>query len=231
MAKSEIRLRARALRRKGVSVRQIAQDLMVAKSSVSWWVRDIPLSEIQKAKLKFSEMSGKEKGLFKTIQIKRERRRGYVESFNLSGRTRLSKLTISELLVLGVGLYWAEGGKSEKNRRVEFCNSDPRMIKFLILWLELCFKVSKDEFRCIVGINQIHEARDQVVRKYWSEQTGIPLDQFRKTSLKKVTNSKVYENFESHFGTLTVLVTKSTKLYYEIMGLINGLVQTKVMAG
>lgn len=231
MAKYDLRLRARKLRQQGVSVRDIAIQLDVAKSSVSWWVRDIALTQIQKARLTTSEIKGRERGLFKTMQIKRERRASYLEEFNISGALRMSAVSKNELFVLGVGLYWAEGGKSDKNRRVEFCNSDLGMIKFFILWLEVCFGVPKEDLRCVLGINQVHELREDQVRKYWSERTGIPLDQFRKTSFKKVKNYKVYDNFNEHFGTLTVLVAKSTNLYYEIMGLIKGLMQTKIIAG
>lgn len=44
MAKYDLRLKARELRRKGVSVKQIAQELKIAKSSASVWVRDIILT-------------------------------------------------------------------------------------------------------------------------------------------------------------------------------------------
>lgn len=79
----------------------------------------------------------------------------------------------------------------------------------------------------MVGINISHSNRDQFVKEYWSDLTEIPLDQFRKTSFKKVMNSKVYENFENHYGTLSILVAKSTTLYYRIMGLIEGMVNAK----
>lgn len=230
MSKYQLRLKARELRREGKSVIQIAKELVVSKSSVSWWVRDIALTDIQAALLKMREIKGAELGRFKTMQIMRERRIKYIGEFDKAGVSRISKLTKNEFFVLGLGLYWAEGTKSIRNKRVEFCNSDPIMIKFLILWLLNCFKVPKKNLRCVVGINQIHASRDQVVKEYWSEVTGIPLDQFRKTSFKKVVNTKVYDNFESHYGTLYVLVAKGTSLYFEIMGLIKALMQAEISA-
>lgn len=230
MAKFHLRLKAQELRRQGNSVGQIAKDLKVAKSSVSWWVRDIALTEIQIALLKTREIRGRERGRFKTMEIMRERRMKYIEEFDKAGFRRLSNLTKNEFFVLGLGLYWAEGGKTIRNRRVEFCNSDPMMIKFLLRWLLYCFNVPKENLRCVVGINQIHTSREEIVKKYWSETTGIPLDQFRKTSFKKVINNKIYDNFESHYGTLSVLVAKGTSLYFEIMGLIKALMKAKILA-
>ncbi len=229
MAKYKLRIKARELRSQGISVGSIAKDLNVSKSSVSWWVRDIPLTEIQRARLKTASIKGRELGLFKTMQIRKDKRSKYLEEFDIAGINRLSVLSKNEFFILGLGLYWAEGGKSSRNRRVEFCNSDPGMIKFLILWIEVCFKISKEDLRLLVGINQIHESREELVKKYWSENTDIPLDQFRKTSFKKVTNNKVYKNFDEHYGTLTVLVVKSTRLYFEIMGLIKAL-KSRILA-
>jgi hypothetical protein len=78
------------------------------------------------------------------------------------------------------------------------------MVKLLILWLNHCLEVKNEDLRVVVGINQVHQPREQMVKKYWSEATGIPLEQFRKTIFKYVVNEKVYDNFEQHFGTLSI---------------------------
>ncbi len=231
MAKDNIRLKARLLRTEGVGIRSIASVLNVSKSSVSWWVRDIELSEIQRALLTESARKGGELGRFKSIQIRREKRERIKDHYLRTGIEAVAKLTDQELLFAGLALYWAEGTKSDRNRRIEFCNSDPEMIKFFLIWLEKCFCINKQDIRCVVGINEMHQQRDDIVRKYWSDITGIPDKQFRKTSFKRVVNKKLYDNFDNHYGTLYVLVTKSTNLYYQIMGLIKGLSQSTIKAG
>lgn len=227
MAKYLLRIKARELRFQGLSIKDIASQLEVAKSSVSYWVRDINLTAEQLEILKKSELSGWEKGRLKSRQIKRENREAMLLAFTQYGIKQFSHLKKREFFIAGLALYWAEGGKSSKNRRVEFCNSDPRMVKFLILWLKECFEVESMDLRAVVGINEIHYQREQIVKEYWSKISGIPLGQFRKTSFKKVKNKKVYDNFDQHFGTLSVLVAKSTNLYYRIMGQIQGLALTK----
>ncbi|MFN8564338.1 MAG: helix-turn-helix domain-containing protein [Anaerolineae bacterium] len=52
MAKPLERSRARQLRQEGMSVKDIAEQLGVTKSSVSIWVRDVELSGDQKAALR-----------------------------------------------------------------------------------------------------------------------------------------------------------------------------------
>lgn len=221
MAKYDLRLKARKLRSKGLSVKGIARELHTSSSSVSRWVNDVILTEEQVEALKKSELSGKEVGRLKCALIKRRKRLALIEASKQEGIKTVDNLSIRELLIGGLALYWGEGGKTD--RRVEFCNSDPRVVKFLIYWLQVCFGIQNEDLRCVVGINQIHLEREQIVKEYWSKITGISLSQFRKTSFKRSVNKKIYTNYDSHYGTLSVLVVKSTTLYYKIMGLIEGL--------
>ncbi len=221
MAKSLLRLEARRLRKRGISVGKIAKHLGVSKSSASYWTRDIILSVGQLEKLRKSMLKGAELGRFKGSQVQKQRRLKRLESSKLEGIKTLSGLKERELLIAGLALYWGEG--SRKSQEVEFCNSDPKMIQFLILWLQKCFNIPIFDIKCVVGINEIHYKREQIVKEYWSRVSGIPLSQFRKTSFKKVKNKKVYENFHKHYGTLSVSVAKPSRFYFKIIGLIEGL--------
>ncbi len=221
MAKYLLRLKARKLRKNGVSVKKIAERLHVSKATASIWVREIILTVGQLEVLRKSMMKGKELGRFKSALLQKERRLKLMEESKILGIESLKNLTEREILVAGLALYWGEG--SRKTREVEFCNSDPKMIKFLLHWLAKCFGIKSREIRCTVGINEIHHKREQFVKEYWSKITEIPLTQFRKTNFKKVKNKKVYENFNDHYGTLTISVLKPSRFYYKILGLIEGL--------
>ena len=221
MAKSLLRIQANNLRGEGASIKTIAKQLGVSKSSVSIWTRNILLNEEQLQRLKESALLGAERGRLKSALVHRDRRIKLEEDAKNFGISILSEISNRELLIAGLALYWGEGGKT--NKRVEFCNSDPKMIKFLIRWLKVNFQLDISQFKCAVGINILHQKREMAVKKYWSEITGIPISQFYKTSFKKTINRKVYNNFDKHFGTLTVRIIKSTSLYYKILGLIEAL--------
>jgi hypothetical protein len=195
--------------------------LGVAKSTASLWVRDIILSVNQLEHLRQQNIKGGEKGRLLGALKQKNDRLNRIQRGMESGKVSFPTLTRQELLAAGTALYWAEGTK--KQREVTFCNSDPKLVKFMITWLQKCFSIPISRLYCSVGINQIHVDREQKVRQYWSEITGLPLVQFRKTSFKKVKNRKVYENFDNHFGTLTVKVKRPAQFYYEILGLIEGL--------
>ena len=221
MAKSKERLLARKLRQNGISVRKIAKKLKVSKGTASRWVSDIVLSVKQLEKLRHDNIVGSEKGrLLGSLKQKQARLKRIEQGITL-GKQNLTKLTRRELLAVGVALYWAEGSK--KDRTLSFCNSDPKLISFMINWLKLCFNIPVTRLKCCVGINQTHQDREINVRQYWSRITKIPLQNFTKTSFKKVQNNKIYENHQQHFGTLTVKVTKPGQIYHNVLGLIEGL--------
>lgn len=221
MAKSLLRLEARKLRKKGVSVKKIAQYLKVAKSSASIWTRDIILTVGQLENLKQASLDGSERGRLNNALLQKEKWRKKMEEFKKLGIANMGKLNDREFLIAGLALYWGEGYK--KGRRLQFCNSDPKMIKFLLLWLQKCFDISSLDIRCRIGINYIHAKRENIVRKYWAEITGIPLGQFTRTSFKKVENKKQYANFNDYYGTLSVEVSRPSRFYGKIIGLIDGL--------
>ncbi|MDP2586081.1 MAG: hypothetical protein Q8P29_04340 [Candidatus Levybacteria bacterium] len=221
MAKSLLKLEARKLRKKGVSVKKIAKYLKVAKSSASIWTRDIILTVEQLENLRQSSLEGSERGRLKNALLQKEKRRKKMEEFKRLGIASIGKLTSRELLIAGLALYWGEGYK--KGRRLQFCNSDPKMIKFLLLWLQECFDINSLDIRCRIGINYIHAKRENIVKNYWAKLTKIPLTQFTRTSFKKVENKKIYANFNDYYGTLSVEVSRPSRFYGKIIGLIEGL--------
>lgn len=228
MAKFELRLQARVLRSQGVSVKSIARQLNVSKSSASAWVKDIILTVEQLERLRKSAIKGAELGRLRSSLMQKKRKRDLLKQSQQDGIETVGKLSYRELLMAGIALYWGEGSK--KNRRIELCNSDPKMVKFFLQWLKLCFSVSVSDIKCYVGINEMHRDREDIVKQYWSDITGIPLSQFTKTSFKKVQNKKVYANFHEHYGTFVVKTARSGSLYYRVMGLIEGLAENARVA-
>ena len=218
MSKSEERLIVRRLRLNGESVRKITKIVGVSKSSVSRWCRDIDLTDEQIEKLTQKAEKNRIKARWKIVRSKRLER---LNNFMSVGRKRVDILSEREIFLVGVALYWAEGGK--KHRRVVLTNSDPNMIRLWIFWLQKCMGVNKDRLTCCVGINQIHEYRIEKVQDYWLKVVGVPINQFLKPSFKKVQNKKIYKNHDRHYGTLTLRVRRSTNMNYEILGQIDQL--------
>jgi len=130
MAKSLLRIKARQLRSKGESVKEIAKKIKVAKSTVSLWVRDIILSVEQIEQLRKRALKGAELGRFRSALMQKHKRLKLLDDSRKEGIKKLKNLTDREFLIAGVALYWAEG--SRKTQSVEFCNADPKLIKFMV---------------------------------------------------------------------------------------------------
>lgn len=220
MSKPKLRLKAREMRSQGQSVKQISDNLHISKSTVSLWVRDIILSENQLQNLIHREIKGREKGRFMGAFVQKQKRLEKIYEAELWAKKQIGIITDRELFLSGLALYAGEGNK--KTRKVRLCNSDPRIIIFMIYWLKKYFNLDNNDLRCFIGINEIHRKRENDVKEYWSRITGIPIKSFNKTSFKKTRNIKEYDNFNDHYGTLDVRVLHGAAVYYKIMGLLKG---------
>ena len=221
MAKSEQKIKARELRRNGESVKDISKIVGVSKSTASMWVRDIILNVEQLEKLKQKMLKGSELGRTKGAFIQKQRRIDLEKSLEKQSLQEITDLNDRELLVSGLCLYWGEGSK--KQRELSWCNSDPQLINFMILWLNQCHGIGVERLAANVAINEVHTKRDEIVRNYWARITGIPINQFRNTVFKKTKLFKKYENFDDHYGTLRIRVLKPGVLWYKIVSQIKAL--------
>ncbi|MEI7891395.1 MAG: helix-turn-helix transcriptional regulator [bacterium] len=218
MAKSKEKHLTRKLRKKGLSIKEIAKKVGVSKSSVSFWCSDIVLTKQQALKLHNSMVRGSYAGRMAGVRMQKDRKKKKIEDCLIEAKKEISSVSKRDLFIAGLALYWGEGTKN--NSDVRFCNSNKTVIEFIMKWFRNSLNIQDGEFRMYVGINEIHKDRLSEVLKYWSQVTNIPIEQFRKPVLFKVNNKKTYENFSNHYGTLTVRISKSKYLLYKILSLI-----------
>lgn len=122
----------------------------------------------------------------------------------------------------GLALYWEEGSKSFK---LSFSNSEPSMIKFMFLWFKKIMRIKKQEFMPRIFINSIHEPRINKVIKFWSNFLKLPVKQFGNPVFLNIKSKKVYENYDTYYGVMSLRIKKGTYLKYKILGLIEAIKQ------
>ncbi len=223
MAKSELRIRARELRKEGRSIRDIAQRLDVSRSSASRWCSDIKLSDKQIAALLRSKQEGIRRGQLVAAELKKNKRLQKIAQYQENGIQRFRSLADSQFFAAGLALYLGEGSKKE--RKVAFVNSDPDVILFMLAWLRKFFHVPVEHIAPRIHIHEMHRKRLRDILRYWAELLGISESQFRATIFTRTKQLKLYENYENYYGTLTIRVLKSAELFYKIDGLIYGLLK------
>ncbi|PIT97094.1 hypothetical protein COT77_03185 [Candidatus Berkelbacteria bacterium CG10_big_fil_rev_8_21_14_0_10_41_12] len=171
--------RARVLRHKGKGLKSIANMLGVAKSSVFLWCKDICLTKSQLDALK-SRLNAPKLGALAN-KVKRQKEIQEIRRRSKAEFVRLNTEDSDRLRDIGTIFYWAEGAKT--GRQIDFTNSDPQVIKLIMLWLRKIHKVPEEKFRAAI---YYHADQDEkMIKRYWSSITRIPQHQFHKSIFKK----------------------------------------------
>lgn len=221
MAKSVFKIKARVLRKKGKSIREIVSILGIPLSTVSLWCRDIKLSSAQKERLINKERSPSYKARLLATQRAKKQRLEKIKHFKNKGIKEIGILKNKEIFIAGLGLYWGEGYRSQE--KIGFTSKDEKIIRFMMFWFQKILGIKKPGFILRVSINIIHKKREMAIKNYWSKMTEISPQQFTKTSFIRSKQKKVYENSENHYGTLRITIRKSTDKHRLLMGWLEGL--------
>jgi len=198
------------LRKQGHTYKEILAVVPVAKSSLSLWLKDLPLTKAEKNILKHRTDSNISRGRIKAAavnhlnRLKREREKipAIKETF---------RINIKEpLFQLGIGLYWAEGAKNSGG--VMFTNSDSGMVNVMLLWFETYAHIPRTELRYRLYIHKPYA--HQNCEAWWAKQLQVSLSNFTPTSYKP-TNLGVKKR-ENYMGCLRVEVPKSGDLLFKL---------------
>lgn len=159
------RERARELRAQSWTLQEIANELGVAKGSVSVWVRDVEF--IPKPRNRgHTDHKPHPWHVRKLEEI--ERCRAEAESL-------VGEFTERDLRMFALGLYAGEGSKTQGS--VSMANTHPMLLRLFVTWLRHEFDV--DESRLRVKL-YLHEGLDlEMATMHWSRVLDIPQDQFR----------------------------------------------------
>ncbi|MGH2760191.1 MAG: hypothetical protein ACRDKJ_11605 [Actinomycetota bacterium] len=211
------------LRRIGLSYREIGALIPAHKGTLSGWCRDIHLTEEQLARLAFRPSrfkAARERGL--------SRRRSAIAeagAIRSHARERVSQLRNDPFWVAGAVAYWAEGDK--RSKEVRFSNSDPNMIRLFLAWACRYLGVAQDRFTIIL---HLHAGQTEAERRsFWSTQTGLPLEQFRKTFIKPEGTG--HRKNKLYNGTAQIRIRRGTALNYQVLGWLEGLGTAFVFSG
>jgi len=192
-------------------MKEIARLVRVSVSSVSYWVRDVPLTAGQRAELN-RRMSANGRAAAGRSKAAREVRCSYQEH----GR-RLAQRRIP-LHVAGCMLYWAEGSKSRNG--VQFVNSDPAMVRYFVEFLRTHYEVPDEAIRVACNLFADHAERQYEIERFWLDALNLPQTCLRKSTINVYSKySKKKRKNRLPYGTVRVCV-HSTRVIQSIYGSI-----------
>lgn len=152
----------------------------------------------------------------------RENRQKAIKEDMRKGLSMVGDVSERDIMCIGLGLYWGEGYK-RGSQEFGFTNSDDKMIRFYIKWLQVVFGIKKSDLILRVSINESHKARIKQVENFWSSVTNVPLSQFTKPSLIKSASKKLHSHKDVHYGTLRIKVRRGTTKRRIVLGVIQSL--------
>lgn len=219
--KVEEQNKAISLRQKGLSYKEILNEIPVSKASLSRWLKDISLSNEQLSRIYQKNLVTRRR-FVEYNQLKRERSLEEKSKIALDAQYEIVKEIPSEqgLKLVGIALYWAEGYTAPKGTSVMFTNSDPKMIKIMMWWFREVCDVPEAKFRLRLQLHDGTQVNEQT--RYWSEVTNIPQGQFIRPYLKVSSSSQRKVGKRLTHGVLQIRVN-DTKLLCKIRGWISGL--------
>lgn len=210
--------KALKLRLTGKSYSEISKELKIPKSTLSFWLKNVIIDSVSRKKLQARAYEAGLKALLlrnkqQTIEAKQRAR-----SISVLASEEIKNLASNELKLIGCALYLGEGGKT--GNRVDFTNSNGNIIKIMVKFFREVCKVKTEKFRVQLALHE--EKNIKSAQKYWSDITGIPINQFIKTSLSISKRSKKRRGNLLPFGTIQVRIF-DVKLFHTIQGWIQGI--------
>jgi hypothetical protein len=225
------------LRKGGYSYSEIRKFSPVSKSTLSYWFRDIKLSEPQLARLKKKRIEAAQKG----SRVKVLKTAKAIEEIQKNSAKDIGKISKRELWLMGLALYWRERllnkNDGDLKKGIRFTSSDPHLIKLFLKWLVDVGGIKSEEINFDIFIPEDKKSLLNEFVDFWAETTGFSKSNFSRYYLqkiritsRKIKSSQIKRNTKkATHGLLRVRVKASSMLARQISGWIRGI--NKILLG
>ena len=194
MAKVQEKRQAISLRKAGHTYSEILSRIPnVSKGTLSLWCSNIELTPKQIENIANRSESNREISRFAAAATNRRRRIERDAIIYEIAKKDFYRYKNDPLFILGIGLYWAEGGKTQ--RQFKFTNSDSVMTRTMLTWIEKYLDIDRSKIKPRLYIHKIYEHEN--CKSFWSRELGIPETNFMRDVYKPAThNFKRHEDYK-----------------------------------
>ncbi len=201
---SQLREQAVKLRTENeFSYGEIRKRLGVAKSTLSYWLQEFPLSE---EKIKELRKKGWKKSEVKIERfraaMRQKRKQKDLEVYN-KYQKRFTKLSKDAFFIAGLMLYLGEGDKKNRDK-IGLANTDPWIIKFFIKWLVDFLGITKEKIKVQLHLYENMDIEKE--KKFWEIELGFQKKQFYKPAIRKLQKSSFSYKESFRHGTCSIYV-------------------------
>lgn len=212
---------AMSLRRGGYSYTEIQKFVSVPKATLSYWFKDIKLSEAQLVRLQKKRDEAIQQG----AQVRSKRVSEAIEKIEKTSAKDIEDITKRELWLMGIILYWRERvSDRDVKKGVKFTSSDPYLIKLFLKWLMEVGQLGETDVLCDILVD---DDKKKAI-SYWSEVTGFPQAVFTRIYIQKTKKKRKKRQVKkAEFGLLRIRVKASSMLARQLSGWIKA-IQSKI---
>jgi hypothetical protein len=168
------------LRQKGHTYKEILQEVDVAKSSLSLWLKDLSLTKKEKTALKYRKNANISRGRIKAAGVIHTKRLEREKSQYQSAKLLFQSNKDNPLFHTGLALYWAEGGK--RTSQWQFMNSDADMQNVMLLWLEKFLNIQRSDVKFRLYAHKPYLSEN--LEDWWGKKLNLEPTQFLTTIIK-----------------------------------------------
>jgi len=227
--KSEKRLLAEKLRREqGLSYNEIAARTGINKSSLSYWLRDVPLRPEQEARLQERLRANRASFAARALPINRERYRRAREKAYQAGAAVVADLpddsSVDELAF--AMLYLGDGSKTGAQVRLGSVNPD--ILAYFVWGLKSLYNVDEGRLACRLYLVGAAREREKELEQWWAERLGLPLDNFRRAVYDPRSQA---DRLTGDYHGVCVVAYGSVYLQQHILGLARTYVRSQTTGG
>lgn len=212
---------AMSLRRGGYSYSEIQKFVSVPKATLSYWFKDIKLSEAQLVRLQKKRNEAIQQG----SQIRSKRVSEAIQKIERTSAKDIKDISKRELWLMGVMLYWRERvSDRDVKKGVKFTSSDPYLIRLFLKWLMEVGQLGEGDVLCDIFI----DGEKKKAIDYWVEVTGFPQSVFTRIYVQKAKKKRKKRKIKkAEFGLLRIRVKASSMLARQLSGWIKA-IQDKI---
>lgn len=185
---------------RGLSAQEIANQLGISYHKVAYWM----------------DCYGLKRRHWREASYLRHNPDGEKFHIDLSNR---------DLFISGVALYLGEGGKT-RSWDLDFTNSDPRVLKLWVKFLEQICHVPAEKIKA--RIDYYEDLDYSELLNSWSRELGVPVENFGRPTVKTGRAAKGnYQGRRSLYGTVHIRFHDS-KLKSLMMSWMNDLLEGRL---
>ncbi len=196
-----------------LSYSEIKSRLQVSKSTLSYWLRDFPLSDEKILELRRKNWTKGEASRERFRVSMRKKKEVLAKQTYDKYRQKFKRISKETFFAAGLMLYLGEGAK-KKESSIVLANTDTKVIRFFVRWLIEFLGIPKIKMRAQLHLYENMDINDEKI--FWEKELGFLPQQFYKVSIRTLKpNSFSYKSSFNH-GTCSLYAFGADK-YRELM--------------